>query len=494
MSFASRFKAAVTAARSAYFAGQMPVDRKPWIPQPGSARRTTAQARQLIVDRARDAVRNNPYAARIVDVWVANAIGAGITTRWKQGSPQEAAWRRWSASLSCDAERQQDWAGIQGLVMRGMVESGEALVRLQHVRATPENPVGLRLLVLEGDLLDTSRFGAAGDNRIVQGIEIDPAGAPAAYWLRQDYEDWPGLGSSQKTERVPADEIIHLYRRRRPGQVRDVSWLAPVLWLLKDLGSYEDALLRKAQIEACLSILVNEESEDTLAGEKGLFRDARGQIVEEVEPGMIMYRRGGGTIESVTPSGGGSHASFAKRTLEAAGVGAGLTYDQVSGDLTGANYSSLKAGKIEFRRLLEQVQYTILIPRLIERVADRFQYLGEVRGLWSGDVERSHVPPSPEMIDPLKDTMALIAQIRAGLVPPQDGPGQFGYDYNDVMRQYAAANALADDLGIALDTDVRRVAKSGTAQDAKQLAAIEIAATGAALPQVSDPQADADQA
>jgi hypothetical protein len=42
------------------------------------------------------------------------------------------------------------------------------------------------------------------------------------------------------------------------------------------------------------------------------------------------------------------------------------------------------------------------------------------------------------------------------------------------------ANALLDDAGISLDIDPRRVAKSGSAQDAAQLAAIEIAATGAA--------------
>ena len=42
------------------------------------------------------------------------------------------------------------------------------------------------------------------------------------------------------------------------------------------------------------------------------------------------------------------------------------------------------------------------------------------------------------------------------------------------------ANALLDEAGISLDTDPRRVAKSGSAQDAAQMAAIEIAATGAA--------------
>jgi len=44
------------------------------------------------------------------------------------------------------------------------------------------------------------------------------------------------------------------------------------------------------------------------------------------------------------------------------------------------------------------------------------------------------------------------------------------------------ANALLDDAGISLDSDPRRVAKSGSAQNAAQMAVIEIAATAAAMP------------
>ena len=136
-----------------------------------------------------------------------------------------------------------------------------------------------------------------------------------------------------------------------------MSWLAPVLLRLRDLGDYEADLLMKAKIEACLAAVVTEESDETLSGPAaGLLRDAQGRTVEAFEPGMILYRRGTGSVEVVNPSGGGSHAAFARRSLEAAAVGTGLTYDQVAGDLTAANYSSLRAGKIEFRRLCEQVQ------------------------------------------------------------------------------------------------------------------------------------------
>ena len=180
--------------------------------------------------------------------------------------------------------------------------------------------------------------------------------------------------------------------------------------------------------------------------------------------------------------GAGSHAAFARRALEAAAVGTGLTYVQVAGDLTQANYSSLRAGKIEFRRLCEQVQYGMLIPMLVRPIAERFHAQGALLGLWGGEMPQgmSFVPPAHEMIDPLKDTTALIAQVRAGFVPQAEAVGAFGYDFRHSVELIREANDLLDEAGLALDTDARRVAKSGAAQDAAQLAAIEIAATGPA--------------
>ncbi|GIX10659.1 MULTISPECIES: phage portal protein [Acetobacterales] len=456
-----------------------------WAPSGGSANAEVGLAAATVARRARDAVRNDPYASRIVDLWTGNAVGAGITTRWPD-DPHRRAWQRWAESTACDAEGRLDLYGLQALVMRAVVESGECFIRFLMVPPSAANPIGLRLQVLESDHLDTARNGMVEGAPTIQGIALGEAGEPVGYWLFPTHPGaWMLPGVRMASERIPAAEVLHVYRKRRPGQLRDVSWLAPVLLRLRDLGDYEAALLMKAKIEACLAAVVTEEGDEALTGTaSGLLRDAQGRAVESFEPGMILYRRGMGSVEVVNPSGGGSHAAFARRALEAAAVGAGLTYDQVSGDLTQANYSSLRAGKIEFRRLCEQVQYGMLIPMLVRPVADRFHQQGALLGLWDAEMPDgvSHVPPAHEMIDPLKDTTALIAQVRAGFVPQPEAAGAFGYDFRAAVEMIREANALLDDAGLALDTDPRRVAKSGAAQDAAQMAAIEIAATGAAAP------------
>jgi lambda family phage portal protein len=461
-----------------------------WAASGSSATAEVGAAAATVARRARDAVRNDPYATRMVDLWTGNAVGAGITTRWPDKAHAEA-WRRWAESTQCDAEGLLDLYGLQALVMRAVVESGECFVRFIAVQPTPANPIGLQLQVLESDHLDTARTGLVEGAPTIQGIALGEAGQPIGYWLHRVHPgaSWLLPGATWlSSERLPAADVLHIYRKRRPGQLRDVSWLAPVLTRLRDLGDYEAALLMKAKIEACLAAVVTEEGDETLTGSAaGLLRDAQGRTVESFEPGMILYRRGVGSVEVVNPSGGGSHAAFARRALEAASVGAGLTYDQVSGDLTQANYSSLRAGKIEFRRLCEQMQYGMLIPMLVRPIAERFHAQGALLGLWGTEVPDgvSHVPPAHEMIDPLKDTTALIAQVRAGFVPQPEAVGAFGYDFRQVVEMIREANELLDDAGLSLDTDPRRVAKSGAAQDAAQMAAVEIAATGAAGPPAS---------
>ena len=49
------------------------------------------------------------------------------------------------------------------------------------------------------------------------------------------------------------------------------------------------------------------------------------------------------------------------------------------------------------------------------------------------------------MIDPLKDTTALIAQVRAGFVPQPEAVGAFGYDFRQAVETIREVNALLDD-------------------------------------------------
>ncbi len=153
-------------------------------PSGGSSNAEVGAAASTVARRARDAVRNDPYAARIADLWTGNTVGAGTTTRWPDAAHADA-WRAWADSTACDAEGKLDLYGLQALVMRAVVESGECFVRLLPAEPSRANPLGLQLQVLESDHLDTARTGIIDGAPTLQGIALGDAGEPVAYWLHR---------------------------------------------------------------------------------------------------------------------------------------------------------------------------------------------------------------------------------------------------------------------------------------------------------------------
>ena len=88
-------------------------------------------------DRSRDLVRNNPYAAKAVTALVSNMVGTGLLPRARAATPELAAQadRLWAEfASSADADGLTDFSGLQALIVRSLVESGEVLVRLRERR------------------------------------------------------------------------------------------------------------------------------------------------------------------------------------------------------------------------------------------------------------------------------------------------------------------------------------------------------------------------
>jgi capsid protein len=181
-----------------------------WATSGGSATAEVGAAAPTVARRARDAVRNDLYAARIVDLWTGNAVGAGITIRWPD-KPHAEASRRWSDSTASDAKGRLDLYGLQALVMRAVVESGECFVRLLPADITPANPIGLRLQVLESDHLDTARQGVIEGVPTLQGIGLGEAGEPVGYWLHRVH---PGA-AARPSYSTPRNKSRHLPRPAR---------------------------------------------------------------------------------------------------------------------------------------------------------------------------------------------------------------------------------------------------------------------------------------
>ena len=177
-------------------------------------------------------------------------VRTGVRAEWSNPGVQKM-WDSWT--LECDFNNQLDLYGLESLAARTWKESGACLVRF-HVE--PSMDVPLKLQLLEPDHIDMNKNDAVGTNGnfTFMGIEFDRFGRRVAYWL---FPSHPGESLTMGmhglvSQRVPADDVIHLYSIDRPGQVHGVPQLAVSIMKARDLDDYEEAELLRKKIEACL--------------------------------------------------------------------------------------------------------------------------------------------------------------------------------------------------------------------------------------------------
>lgn len=421
-----------------------------WRRSGGDSASTTRGAAATLRAVARDLVRNNAWARAAHRVIVNNTVGWGIAPRGLDPLTG-AAWAKWGASRECDARGSLALSAIQRLVMSALVQDGEVLI-VRHVSAQGR----LMLEVLEADHIDTSK-DSFGTTR--QGIEFGPRGEPLAYWL---FPDHPGSTDAMRREavRVPAEDVIHVMRHERPGQIRGVSWFAPAVVKLHDFDDYQDALLVRQKIAACFSAFVRDM--DGGAGPIGELDDG-GQL-ETFEPGRIDYLRPGQDITFASPPGvPESEGQFAAHTLRSIAAAMSVTYEDMTGDYSQTNYSSARMGRLAHWASVTEWQETILIPQLMARVWEWWAPLATLSGVpVSGEPEWT--APSMPFVDPEKDARAFRALIRSGAMTHNELAASMGHDPRRHWEDYAAGLATLDELGIVLDSDPRRTSEQGQAQ------------------------------
>jgi lambda family phage portal protein len=434
-----------------------------WVTAGTAANAEIAPASARLRDRSRDLVRNTPYAAKAVGALVSNLVGTGIVprARAKRTSAAKQADQLWLQFASaCDADGLTDFGGLQALIVRSLVESGEVIVRFRDRRIEDGLPVPLQLQVLEPDHLDSAKTEDLSDGGyIVNGIEFDALGRRRAYWL---FPVHPGdsRGRVLASRPVPARQVIHLFERLRPGQVRGVPWFASVILKLRDLDDYDDAELMRKKIEACFAAFVTGAQDEETLGKPSV--GSAGDRIESFEPGMIEYLEPGKDVKFASPSANGDYADYMRMQLHAVAAGVGLTYELLTGDLSQVNYSSIRAGLIEFRRRMESLQWQLLVPGLCQPVWARFVELAQAAGkLPEGEITAEWTAPRFEAVDPLKDIQADILAVRAGVMTLKEAIARQGYDPAQVLAEIAATNAELDAAGITLDTDPRRSTKTG---------------------------------
>lgn len=421
-----------------------------------------ARQRDRLSFVSRDLVRNNPYAQRGVQVIANNVVGDGIIPKIEdiENKDLRKAGLRFIENfvdtVEIDGHGRQNLYGLQRLVMSGIVDSGEMLILREQTADVPPNRARrptLRLRVLEPDFLDPLYDGQLPDGgSIHEGIEYDRDGKRVAYHLFDQHpgSDWfQGVGWRHRSRRVDASRVLHIYRQDRAGQMRGVTWLAPVAMALQDLGDYQDAQIMRQKIAACFAAF---RKIDPLLPDQ-----ARADMGQTIMPGMIQDIGQADEITFADPPTVGGYDQFMKTGLMSIAAGLGVTYEAYTGDLSGVNFSSGRMGRMEMDRNVSSWQWTMLIPQMLQPLGVWLkeewalcdpEHASEIMGARIG-----WVPPHRALIDPTREIPALRDKVRAGFTSRQRVIRELGDDPERVDEEIAQDRAAAIVSGLFFDTD-----------------------------------------
>jgi len=413
---------------------------------------------------ARDLVRNNGHAESALTTICDHVVGWAIVAKPNPINARAAAlWAQWAGTTECDADGRQDFAGLQKLVTRTVAESGEAIIRRRLRRPEDGLSIPMQIQVLEPDYLDTAKTGivTAIGGRIVHGVEFDPLGRRAAYWLFSEHPGsvMPmGMGASR---RIPAESVLHVYRQDRASQVRGMSWFAPVLLKFKDYDEFDDATLMKQKIAACLAVLTSDS--DGTAPALGTADDSVIPGIDSLEPGMIANLPPGRSITVVDPPSVRDYADYSRATLRTIATGLGVSYEDLTGDYSSVNFSSARMARLRHWARVEDWRWRMLIPQFCDPVWGWAMEVAGIFGLASAPRATWTAPPMP-MIEPDKEGLAYQRNIRTGIMTQSEAIRERGYDPKEFFLEMADDNKMLDNLELILDSDARKTTQAGQMQ------------------------------
>lgn len=409
--------------------------------------------------RARQLSRDNPYARRYLALLADNVVGPdGLTLQSRtvnaSGQPNQAlnrqietAFRAWGAPGQCTVEGRTSWPMLQARILQTVARDGECFVRM--VRGFP-NRFGFALQLLDAELCDETYDRAArpGEPEIRNGVAVDGWGRPLGYWLWTQHPD--DHGQRRVRQYLPASDVLHITMTDRLGQVRGLSWFAPVMLPLQMLYGYTEAELTAARTAAAKMGFITQSPDAP-----GIDPAQTEAVPLEAAPGVIDRLAVGEAFTPWDPTHpSGNFGPFLTAILHQVAAGWNVSHAGLTGDLSQVNYSSIRAGMLAERDRWQALQrwfadhvcdpvfsawfsMAILSPELTVPSADLRRYEArewQARG-W-------------DWVDPQKDIEAQAAALAYGFTTRRAILASNGLDFEQLVTDTREERAFLETQGV----------------------------------------------
>ena len=408
----------------------------------------------IVNARAKHMVRNNRHAATAAETVPNSTVGSGIHPTLED--PQLKIWRRWSSSRRrMNVSGMHDWTGIQWLVARSRLITGEAFIVMRRMRmySTTSDFVPIRIEVFDADgLADSPARGMHPRAFFDFGREVGPNGRVLAWHFRID------LGLRDRFIRVPASDVVHVYDPDDCAGRRGISAFSPVVIDLNELAGYQDSTAVKQHLASKLTVITSDPEFS------GVSSKAAAPIAD-LEPGAEVYVEPGRTIEAFEAPLVREYRDFVKSNRDEIAVCIGATPQDLSGDYSGMNYSVARAATLKYWEKNNGHRMRWLRPAC-EDVYDWVRWaMGGKKAGWPEVDEMDWKMPVRIAIDPDREGIANQRNVRNGFKSWSDVIRDSGRVPERVLAEIAAERAEFTKNDVVFDSDPNQTTSYGQEQN-----------------------------
>jgi len=414
--------------------------------------------------RARLEILNNGYGAGIADTLAFDIVGdSGSRPQIDSGNEAfdaEAEEKFLIWSQTCD---QTGLMGLPELLQMQFAlqpcEAGESLTVFKRDRRAGNYEVSLRLLAVETERLDNPMDSAAPSTKLHDGIEFDEDGRPAAYYILKDHPNGSYADSLFDTDRVPAADVIHLYRVKRPGQSRGLPWFAPSLPLFATMRRFTLATIEAAETAANISALMKsnytpdpDDAEDVESND----------VIDLERNAMLTLPAGWDATQMKAEHPTTTYAMFKAEILNEIARCVLMPYNVAAANSSDYNYASGRLDHQKYHRFIKCIrrwgEQRFLRRVFSEWMTEAFLIPGffTARPTFEQAMRASQMIqwywPGFEHVDPVREANAQKIRLESGTTTLKDEFAEAGHDWEKKLIQRGREIKKMKELGIPVPT------------------------------------------
>ena len=403
----------------------------------------------IVRKKCLDLYLNSALCRRAMQIYVNNICGEGfrISANVKSADGRkdnidnsdkvEDAWNLWAKTPKyCHTARQFTFTQILKKAINSWMLDGEAFIRIS--RGESDNPFGISIDLIRADFIAVDFVQKLDSEREVRnGIEVDvKTGEILAYWLYTEVS--PSGKPYGFKERIPANEILHLYSPETIGQLRGFPIFASVAGTIKQLEAYRIATITASRL-ASMNVGVWKMADVSALDPMQVAElGDDGSLSQAAHPGENLIAPPGWDFDSTTPQFPTStYDSFNLALIRDIASGLGISNVSLSQDLQGVSYSSIRQSELENRRNFIAWQTDLIemiIQPLFESVGNWLDCWGLKQDIAFDDLEKMRVSvswqgPRWQNIDIQSEATAMKLLADENIISKETWAKNLGFDY-----------------------------------------------------------------